>query len=130
MEQMKLWDNNLCPCCRQVPERSTTHLFLCPHPSIEELRNTSFHNILDWLHEIDTDPLLLHILSSFWHGEDVHFDTDHPPLLKHIYNTMRDIGLHQMWGGDLFPLIWSTFNMNIIKISATNAQEKNGPLCL
>ena len=34
MKQMKLWDNDLCPCYHQVPERSTTHLFLCPHPTI------------------------------------------------------------------------------------------------
>ena len=99
MQQMKLWDNNLCPCCRQVPEQSTTHLFLCPHPSMVKLRNTSFHNILEWLKDANTDPLLQYILSSFWHGEEVHFDADHPPELKYIYNTMRDIGLHQMWGG-------------------------------
>ena len=47
MHQMKLWDNDLCPCCRQVSERSTTHLFLCPHPTMSLTRDQSFHKILD-----------------------------------------------------------------------------------
>ena len=27
MKQMKLWDNDLCPCCRQIPERNTMHIY-------------------------------------------------------------------------------------------------------
>ena len=101
MQQMKLWDNNLCPCCRQVAERSTTHLFLCQHPSMSQTRDKSFHQILDWLETVDTDPLLLDLLSLYWHGEEVLMGPDYPPRLTSIYQIMRDIGLHQMWQGFL-----------------------------
>ena len=85
MQQMKLWDNNLCPCCRQVPERSTTHIFLCPHPTMTLTRDRSFHKILDWLKEVHTAPSLLDLLTSFWHGETMQLDADCPPLLHSIY---------------------------------------------
>ena len=101
LQQMKLWDNNLCPCCRQVEERSTTHVFLCHHPTMPTTRDKLFHTILDWLETVDTDPLLLELISSFWHGEEVIMDTDYPPSLIAIYQIMRDIGLHQMWQGFL-----------------------------
>ena len=101
MRQMKLWDNDLYPCCRQVSERSTTHLFLCPHPTMSLTRDQSFHKILDWLKDADTDPLLLDLLTSFWHGEEVTLEADCPPMLQNIYKKIRDIGLHQMWTGFL-----------------------------
>ena len=101
MHQMKLWDNDLCPCCRQVSERSTTHLFLCPHPTMIHIRNQSFHKILEWLEEVDTDPMLLDVLTSFWHGEEVILGQDGPPMLQNIYRTIIKIGLHQMWMGFL-----------------------------
>ena len=101
MHQMKLWDNDLCPCCRQVSERSTTHLFLCPHPTMTHTRDQSFHKILDWLEEVDTDPMLLDLLTLFWHGEEITLDADCPPMLKNVYNIILEIGLHQMWTGFL-----------------------------
>ena len=99
MYQMKLWDNDLCPCCRQVSEQSTTHLFYCPHPTMNLTRDRYFHQILDWLKEVDTDPLLLELLTPFWHEKEVTLDEDCPPMLHNIYQNIRDIGLYQIWIG-------------------------------
>ena len=65
MKQMKLWDNNLCSRCKLVPERSTTHLFIYPHPNMSPNRDQSFHQILDWLEDVDTDPSLLELITLF-----------------------------------------------------------------
>ena len=65
MKQMKFWDNNLSLCSRLVPERSTTHLFICPHPTMSTNRDQSFHQILDWLEDVDTDPSLLELITLF-----------------------------------------------------------------
>ena len=108
MQQMKLWDNDLCPCCRQVPERSTTHIFLCPHPTMTLTRDRSFHKILDWLKDVHTAPSLLDLITSFWHGETIQLDADCPPMLHSIHQTIRDIGVHQMWTG-LIPTSMVTF---------------------
>ena len=99
MKQMKLWDNDLCPCCQQVSESTTTHLFLCPHPTVAMAREKVFHKILTWLETINTESLLLEIITAFWHGENLILDKECPKSLKNIYNTLRDIGLHQMWMG-------------------------------
>ena len=64
-------------------------------------RDQSFHKIPDWLKEIDTDPMLLDLLTSFWHGEEITLDADVPPMLQNMYKTMVEIGLHQMWTGFL-----------------------------
>ena len=101
MKQMKLWDNDLCPCCQQVTESTTMHLYLCPHPTIAIAREKSFHKILTWLETAHTDPLMLEIITAFWHGENLVLDPECPQALKSMYNTLRDIGLHQMWLGFL-----------------------------
>ena len=103
MKQMKLWDNDLCPCCQQVTESTTMHLYLCPHPTVASTREKSFHSILTWLDTVHTDPSLLEILTSFWHGENLILDQDCPQCLKNMYTTMRDIGLNQIWLG-LLPV--------------------------
>lgn len=64
-------------------------------------RDKSFHQILDWLETVDTDPLLLDLLSLFWHDDEVLIDPEYPLMLTSIYQIMRDIGLHQMWQGFL-----------------------------
>ena len=64
-------------------------------------RNQSFHKILEWLEEVNTDPMLLDVLTSFWHGEEVILGQDGPPMLQNIYRTIIEIGLHQMWMGFL-----------------------------
>ena len=99
MKQMKLWDNDLCPCCRRVPETKSMHIFLCPHPNMVQLRNKLFHNILKWLEEVDTDPLLLQIIRTFWYGQTMQFEADIPIPFVNLYQTLREIGVHQMWTG-------------------------------
>ena len=68
---------------------------------MSEAHDKSFHKILDWLEEVNTNPLLLELLTSFWHGEEIVMDTDFPPMLQSIYQTIRDIGLHQTCQGFL-----------------------------
>ena len=99
MKQMKLWDNDLCPCCQQVTESTTMHLYLCPHPTVAMAREKSFHKILTWLDTIHTEPLLLEIITAFWHGDNLTLDEECPQSLTNIYNILRDIGLNQMWMG-------------------------------
>ena len=41
-----------------------------------KLRNDSFHKILAWLKEANTDPILLEIISTFWYGQEVQLDSD------------------------------------------------------
>ena len=91
MKQMKLWDNDLCPCCRQVPERTTMHLYLCPHPNISMPREKSFHEILTWLETTDTEPLLLEIITAFWYGENLILNEDYTQPLRNIYTILCDI---------------------------------------
>ena len=67
---MKLWDNDLYPCFQQVSERTTMHLYLCPHLTVATARERSFHKILTWFKKVHTDPLMLEIITAFWHGEN------------------------------------------------------------
>ena len=103
MKQMKLWDDDLCPCCQQVPETKSMHIFLCPHPNMVQLRNQSFQDILTWLTEVDTDPLLIEIISAFWYGQKMQFEQDTPQCFMEIYQVLQEIGVHQMWTG-LLPI--------------------------
>ena len=104
MKQMKLWDNDLCPCCRRVPETKSMHIFLCPHPQMILLRNDLFNKILVWLEEMHTDPLLLELIKKFWYGQEMEFDVETPPSIIAIHQTLREIGVHQMWTG-LLPAL-------------------------
>ena len=129
MKEIQLWDNDLCPCCHQVPERSTTHLFLCPHPLIQSCCEKAYHAILDWLTEVHTDSLVLESLTSFWHGEDVVLDPEYTQSLQMIYNTMRDIGLHQMWMGFL-PVGMIDFQAEYYQRIDSKKVQKRGGLIL
>ena len=77
------------------------HLYLCPNPTIAIAREKSFHQILNWLETAHTDPILLEIITSFWHEKNLVLDPECPQVLKSMYNTLRDKGLHQMWLGFL-----------------------------
>ena len=48
-----------------------------------------------------TEPLMLEIITTFWHGEDLVLDPGCPKSLKSMYNNLREIGLHQTWLGFL-----------------------------
>ena len=103
MKQMGYWKDDLCPCCKKVPESSTTHLFLCDDSTISALREKEFGNILLWLEKVDTSPTLLHIIQSFWHGKPPAMDADDSWVYRSLYNTMRELGVSGMWMG-LLPL--------------------------
>ena len=100
---MNLWETDLCPCCRCVPESSTTHLFLCPHPPIAKIRESEFKAILTWLQTIHTDPYLLQAITALWFGRDPEFEADDPQELCAMWDTMVDIGPQSMWLG-LLPI--------------------------
>ena len=97
MKVMGLWQDDLCPCCRQIPERSTTHLFLCPAPEIRDLRQTLFTTILEWLTEVNTDPLIVQVISSLWYGTNLQLPDDPPIWYRTLYNNMREISVQSMW---------------------------------
>jgi len=99
MKQMKLWDNDSCPCYQQVPESTRMHLYICPHLIIAVTREKLFHKILRWLDTIHTEPLLLEIITAFWYGENLTLDEECHQSLKYIYTTLRDIGPNHMWMG-------------------------------
>ena len=101
MKIMKLWTTDLCPCCQQVPETSTTHLYICPHPSLRDLRNTLFRDILDWLLEVHTCPHLYHIIESLWKGRSPSLDRDTPFAYRRVLGTLQEIGVASMWRGFL-----------------------------
>ena len=103
MKRMNLWETDLCPCCRCVPESSTTHLFLCPHPPIAKIRESEFKAILTWLQTIHTDPYLLQAITALWFGRDPEFEADDPQELRAMWDTMVDIGPQSMWLG-LLPI--------------------------
>ena len=46
---------------------------------------------------------MLEFITALWHGEHLFLDPECPQALKSMYNTLRDIGLHQMWLG-LLPV--------------------------
>lgn len=96
MRIIKLWNNGPYSCCRKVSERSTVHMCVCHNTTITLQLKREFHSIINWLEEMDTDPLLLYLINAFWHREEVLMDTDYPPALASSYQIMRDIGLQQM----------------------------------
>ena len=68
-----------------------------------QTREIFFRRILKWLNEADTDPILLHIISKFWHNEEPTLDSDCHPQYLTMYNILQDIGVHNMWKG-LLPI--------------------------
>ena len=100
---MKLWDNDLCPCCQQVSESTTMHLYLCPHTTVAKARERSFHKMFTCLETVYTDPLMLEIITAFWHSDNLVLDSECPKALNYMYTTLRETSLHQMWL-DLLPL--------------------------
>ena len=99
MLQMKLWDNELCPCCRQVPETNAMHILIYPHKSIKLVREKRFHDILELLRKEHTDPLLLQMIENFWFGEEYIIDSDSEQEYRRVYNIIKEIGVSQMWSG-------------------------------
>ena len=100
-KRMKLWHNDLCPCCNAVPETSTTHLFLCPASNIQTKREAGFRDILVWLEEIDTAPELLHMITALWFGRLPAFDPDASFELRKMWAVMAEMGNQSMWMGFL-----------------------------
>ena len=103
MKAMGYWDTDLCPCCRKVPELSTTHLFLCDDPTIASTRHSKFHAILDWMSSVDTAPLLQEIITVFWHGKSPKLEADAPYIYREVYMALREMGVGSMWMG-LLPI--------------------------
>ena len=99
MKAMGAWDNDLCPCCKLVPEESTTHLFLCPETSMSDKRNKLFGDIIKWLPEVDTDPLITDIITAFWHNKPLQLGVDTPYMYRQQYSKMIELGVQSMWRG-------------------------------
>ena len=99
MKLMGFWDNDLCPCCKKVPELSTTHLFLCDDPTIIKTRNSEFGDILNWLAKVDTDPILLEIITAFWYGSSYKMDLDESYIYREVYSALKEMGVASMWMG-------------------------------
>ena len=103
MKKMGYWKDDLCPCCKQVAETCTTHLFLCQDNSIATLREKEFRDILQWLQTVETSPTLIHIITSFWHGKHPNLKIDDSWTYRTVYTTMRELGVSGMWRG-LLPI--------------------------
>ena len=89
-------------------------------------RDQCFQKILDWLKEIDTDPMILELLTSIWHGKEVILDTDCPPMLQNIYKKILEIGLHQMWT-DFLPVGMVQFQEEYyLQIGSRRGGKKGG----
>ena len=99
MHRMKLWDTNLCPCCQVVPEYSTSHLYLCPHAKIASTREQLYKDILQWLKTVDTEPVILHLITSLWYGKQPNLPSIQSTKLRKMWNTLVDIGTQSMWKG-------------------------------
>ena len=76
--------------------QDNVHIF-CPHPNMIQAKDKLFRKILSCLEEVHTDPLLITTITSLWHGEELTLEADCPPIIRNIYQTLRDIGKHQMW---------------------------------
>ena len=101
MKAMGLWQDDLCPCCKQVSERSTVHLFLCTNKTIHEMRQQLFSSIIDWLTAVDTDPCIVQTIRSVWYGTPLHLPEDASPWYRKLYLTLQELGIHAMWMGFL-----------------------------
>ena len=120
MKVMGYWPDNLCPCCRKVPESSTIHLFLCDNDQIATTRETEFNNILLWLSKVHTSPDLLHIITSFWQGTSPSLDNDDPYVYRSMYNTLQELGVASMWMG-LLPTNMVNQQDQYYKLIGSNA---------
>ena len=99
MKRMKLWESDLCPCCRQIPEWSTSHLYICPHILMKNKREILFRDILKWMEEVNTDPNIYHLMYSLWFGKQPYFDKDDSQDLVKIWNILQEIGTQGTWIG-------------------------------
>ena len=103
MKRMKLWTTDLCPCCQQIPESNTTHLYICPHPLIANKRESSFKEILTWMENSNTDPSIYHLLYPLWYRKQPIFKEEETLELVKIWDILQDIGTASTWMG-LFPI--------------------------
>ena len=99
MKRMKLWKDDKCPCCKKVVESSTIHLFRCDNTIIKEARENGFKQILEWLEEVHTAPLLLQVIKAFWYGQSPQLDPYDPWVYRKMYGILRDLGVASMWMG-------------------------------
>ena len=99
MKVMGLWENDLCPCCKKVPERSTIHLYMCDHPVMLSTKEKGFKAILEWMEEVNTAPQLKELIEAFWKGRCPIMDPQEPMVYRKIYSTMREMGVAFMWMG-------------------------------
>ena len=125
MKRMKLWNTDLCPCCRQVPESSTTHLYVCPHPLIASKSEKAFKDILGWMEKVHTDPDIVYLVTDLWYGKHHQFTSDDPRYLIDISNIIRDIGVQSMWMG-LIPAIMCKVQNDYYRSMGIRQTGKNG----
>ena len=56
-----------------------------------------------WLATVDTAPLILQIITAFWHGTSPALDETDPYIYREIYTALREMGVASMWMG-LLPI--------------------------
>ena len=84
---------------KKVIESSTIHLFRCDNSIIRETREDGFKQIIKWMEEVNTAPLLLQVITAFWHGCSPRLDPSDPWVHRQIYGTLKELGVASMWMG-------------------------------
>ena len=103
------------------------HLYLCPHPTVA-MATEFFYSILTLLETVCTDPLMLELITTLWYGEHLILDPEYPQDLKSMYNTLRDIGLHQMWLGILPIGMVEYYSNYYLQIGSRKSAKKWGKM--
>ena len=74
-------------------------MFVCPHPHMTHSCNKLFTSVLTWLQDVDTDPLIIHIIQCSWYKDVPELGEDCPLVYRQVYQDMQEIGTHHMWMG-------------------------------
>ena len=82
MVRWKFWDSDLCPCCLEKKETSSTHVYYWEMPEMTSFRNEQISGLVEWMGNLDTHPHLLLMITAALTGE--------LPLLRtHKYKWWR-----------------------------------------
>ena len=69
MKRWKYWDNDKCPCCLAISEKTVQHLFKCKNLEMKAHKNELYKPIYTWLKEQDTQQILLDMtMATFFRG--------------------------------------------------------------
>ena len=102
MMRRRKWSEVMCPCCVEVEERSTRHLWECRSEALSEHRKEEYSLFLSWLITMDTSPSVVNVFRRLL-GCKTHGWNARDSQLADSASMVNTINVIQ----GLLPLSWS-----------------------